>query len=81
MVQGGELVTARATAAVKGPAWQCTHRLIAHPEIRKVEIFQVQHPRRPGIVFPEVRRGGEEGLFGFEQHLGPIRQIWFPERQ
>ena len=44
-----------------------TSILIAQPAIREVEAFQIQHPRRPGSVFHEVRRRGQEGLFDFEQ--------------
>jgi len=50
------------------------------PATREVEEFQIRLARRPGIVFPEVRRRGKEGLFDFEQSCGSIRQIWFPER-
>ena len=56
LVQGGELVTARATTVVKGAYKRyITDPLITHPTDRETEVFQVQHPRRPGSVLPEVR--------------------------
>ena len=66
LVQGGELVTVRATAMVKGVLNHSTHRPIAQPATRQIEVFKIQHPQIPGIAFPEVRRRGKEGLFDVE---------------
>jgi len=54
-VQGGELVTVRATEMVKGMPKHSTRRPMAQPATREVEGFEVQHLGRPGIIFPEVR--------------------------
>ena len=54
-VQGGELVTVRATEMVKGMLKCSTHRSIAELASREVEGFEIQLPRRHSIVFPEVR--------------------------
>jgi len=66
LVQGGELVTVRATDMVKGVFIHSIHRPIAQPATREVEAFQPRHPQRPGSIFPEVRRRGKENLLGFE---------------
>ena len=66
LVQGGELVTVRATEMVKGVFRHPAHRQIAQLATRNVGGFEIQHPRGPGIVFPEIRRRVEEGLFDFK---------------
>jgi len=43
-VQGGELVTVRATEMVKGMPKQSTRELVAEPVIREVEGFEIRHP-------------------------------------
>jgi len=65
---------------VKGMPKHSVHRPIAEPASREVEGFEIQHPRRPGVVLPEVRRRGEEGVFYFEQECESIYQIWVSER-
>ena len=40
---------------------------ITQPATREVEVFQIQHPRGSGSIFPEVRRRAEESIFAFEQ--------------
>ena len=55
LVQGGELVTVRATDVVKGMFKYSTRRPIVQLATREVEAFEIQHPRRSGSVFPEVR--------------------------
>ena len=65
-VQGGELVTVRATEMVKGMPRYSTRRSITEPASREVEGFEIQLPRRHSIVLPEVRRWGEKGVFDFE---------------
>jgi len=54
LLQGGDFVTARAREMVQGPFECSTHRPIVQPTTREVEGLQIQHPRRPGDVFPEV---------------------------
>ena len=66
LVQGGELVTVRAADMIKGMRKHLAHRQMAQSATRKIEEFQIQHPRGSGIVFPEVRRRVEEGLFYVE---------------
>ena len=43
-VEGGELVTVRATEVVKGMVKHSAHGPIAEPVAREVEEFQIQHP-------------------------------------
>jgi len=66
LVQGGELVTVRATDTIKSMLKYLTHRPIAQPATRKVKALQIQHPSGLGIIFPKVRRRVKEGLFGVE---------------
>ena len=54
LVQGGELVTVRATDMVKGVTKHSARRPISQPITRKVEGFEIQHPRGPGIILPGV---------------------------
>jgi len=66
LVQGGELVTVRATDTIKSMLKYFTHRPIAQRATRKVKALQIQHPSGLGIIFPEVRRRFKEGLFDVE---------------
>ena len=77
LVEGGELVTMRATEKVQGAFQHSTCGPINQPAARDVEGLWTRYSREPGSIFPEVRRWGKEGLF--EQPNGPIRQIWLPE--
>ena len=77
LVEGGELVTMRATEKVKGAFQHPTCRPINQPATRDVEGLWTRHSGELGNVFPEVRRWDKEGLL--EQPSGSIRQIWLPE--
>ena len=44
LIQGGDLVTARATDTVKGVLRYFVHKQIAQPAAREVEGFQTRHP-------------------------------------
>ena len=77
LVEGGELVTMRATEKIKGAFQHPTCRPSHQPATRDVEGLWTRHSGELGSVFPEVRRWDKEGLF--EQPTGSIRQIWLPE--
>ena len=79
-VQGGELVTVRATEMIKGMHKHSIRRQIAQPATREIEGLEIQHLGRHSIVLPEVRRRGEEGVFDFEQACKSIHQVWVSER-
>jgi len=55
LVQGGELVTARATALIKGPFRHSGLGPITQLAAREVEGLQVRYPRGSGNIFPEIR--------------------------
>jgi len=80
IVQGGEFVTVRATEMANGMPKHSTHRQIVQPATREVKGFEIQHTRGPGIISPEVRRRGEEGVFDFEQACESIYQDWLSKR-
>jgi len=54
LVQGGEFVTARAAATIKGPFRYSVLRLITQLPTREVEGIEIQHPRGPVNVLPEI---------------------------
>jgi hypothetical protein len=79
LLQGGEFVTARARALVKGALQHSFHRPDTEPGTREAEGFKLRHPRGPGGILTEVRRRRKEGLF--KRPDSSIHQIWLPEGQ
>ena len=63
LIQGGDLVTMRATEAVRGAFCHSTYKPITQSATRDAGGLEIQHPREPGSVFPGVRQRGKENLF------------------